>query len=101
MARMEERVNLRLSSQVLEPYTRLASLITQAGMPMTATHLIRTFVEEHVEQVEYVCTYAELMVAGDKEAASKVFGAVMDWNQSTIDVARVANDALLPPKLPG
>jgi predicted DNA-binding protein len=94
MAKMEARVNLRLASTTLEPYERLAEMMTKVGTPMTATQLIRLLVEEQLEQVEYLCSCAERALAGDKESALKVYDAILDWNESQIRVAREAGKAV-------
>ncbi len=94
MAKMEARVNLRLASTTLEPYERLAEMMTKVGTPMTATQLIRLLVEEQLEQVEYLCSCAERALAGDKDSAMKVYDAILDWNESQIRVAREAGKAM-------
>jgi pantothenate kinase len=90
MALYDARVNLRLTSETLAPYTRLAALISSLGQKMTATELIRAFVEAQQEQAEMLCTYAAAAANGDKASAKKVFNALMDWNESYIELAREA-----------
>jgi hypothetical protein len=93
MAKMDGRVNLRLDADTLALYTRFADLLTKVGTPMTATQLIRLFVEQQCEQVAYLCSCAERALEGDKGEAHKVFDAILDWNEAQIRVAR----ASLPP----
>lgn len=93
MPRMEERINLRLSSEVYKPYVRLAQAITGMGHPMTATQLVRMLVEAQVEQTEMLCTYAEAALRGDVEARDAVFDAVLAWNESLINTARTVEHA--------
>ncbi len=93
MPRMEERINLRLSSEVYKPYVRLAQAFTGMGYPMTATQLVRMLVEAQVEQTEMLCTYAEAALRGDVEARDAVFDAVMAWNENQINTARTVENA--------
>jgi hypothetical protein len=93
VARMEERINLRLSTEVYKPYVRLAQLMTGMGQPMTATGLVRLLVEAQAEQTEMLCTLAEAAIRGDKESQHEVFEAVMAWNESQINTARVVENA--------
>ncbi len=93
MARMEERINLRLSSEVYKPYVRLAQAITGMGHPMTATQLVRMLVEAQVEQIEMLCSYAEAALRGDVEARDAVFDAVMAWNENQINTVRTVENA--------
>jgi predicted DNA-binding protein len=90
---MEERINLRLSTEVYKPYERLAQLLTGMGQPMTATGLVRMLVEAQAEQTEMLCTAAEAAIRGDKEARNSVFDAVMAWNEAQIATARVVEAA--------
>jgi hypothetical protein len=90
---MEERINLRLSSEVYKPYARLAQVITGLGHPLTATHLVRWLVEAQVEQVEMLCTYAEAAQRGDVAARDAVFDAVMSLNEAQIKTARTVEEA--------
>jgi hypothetical protein len=90
---MEERINLRLSSEVYKPYVRLAQAITGMGHPMTATQLVRMLVEAQVEQTEMLCTYAEAALGGDVEARDAVFDAVMAWNENQLNTARTVENA--------
>ncbi len=93
VARMEERINLRLSSEVYRPYSRLAQLMTGLGHPITATGLVRILVESQVEQMEILIAYAEAALRGDKESAHEVYDQMLAWNQSTIDVARAVEES--------
>jgi hypothetical protein len=90
---MEERINLRLSSEVYKPYARLAQAITGMGYPMTATRLVRVLVEAQVEQTEMLCAYAEAALRGNVEARNAVFDALMTWNENQIDTARTVENA--------
>jgi hypothetical protein len=98
MAKMEARVNLRLATDTLAPYERLAGLLTKVGTPMTTTQLIRLMVEEQREQVEFLCSFAERALEGDKESAHKVFDAILDWNESHIRLAREAEKVAAYPE---
>ncbi len=93
MPRMEERINLRLSSEVYKPYLRLAQAFTGMGHPMTATRLVRMLVEAQVEQMEMLCTYAEAALRGDVEARDNVFETVMAWTENQINTARTMEHA--------
>ncbi len=93
MARMEERINLRLSSEVYKPYARLAQAFTGLGHPTTATQLVRMLVEAQVEQTEMLCAYAEAALRGDVQARDAVFDAVMAWNENQINTARTVENA--------
>jgi predicted DNA-binding protein len=99
MVKMDARVNLRLAAATLEPYERLAGMMTRVGTPMNATQLIRLLIEDQLEQVEYLCSCAERALAGDKDSALKVYDAILDWNESQIRVAREAGKALAAPEL--
>lgn len=90
---MPQRINLRLSDEVYEPYVILAQLLTGMGRPITATQLVREVVEGHVEQAEIVIAYARAALRGDEAAQRAVFEAMLAWHQAAIDVARAVEDA--------
>ncbi len=92
MARMEARVNLRLATETYTPYVKLAKLLTDTGIPMSATQLLRMLVEAQVEQTELLVTFGEAAVRGDRAAARKMWDAVMEWNQAELNVARAAGE---------
>jgi antitoxin component of RelBE/YafQ-DinJ toxin-antitoxin module len=87
---MEARVNLRIANETYAPYIRLAAVISDMGIPMTPTHLIRLFLEAQVEQTEVLATLGEAAKRGDRDAARKLWDAVMDLNQAQLNVARAA-----------
>jgi hypothetical protein len=90
---MEERINLRLSTEVYRPYARLAQIMTGLGQPMTATGLVRMLVEAQVEQTEMICVAAEAALRGDKEARDAVLDAMLTWNEAHIATARTVEAA--------
>jgi predicted DNA-binding protein len=93
VSRMEERINLRLSTEVYRPYERLAQLMTGLGQPTTATGLVRMLVEAQAEQTELVCVAAEAALRGDKEARNAVLDSVLSWNEAHIATARAVEAA--------
>jgi hypothetical protein len=90
---MEERVNLRLSSEVYKPYARMAQLMTGAGHPVSVTTLIRWLVESQVEQAEIMVTYLQAVLRGDLDVGHELFSKMLDWNQSALDLARTVEVA--------
>ncbi len=93
VAKMEERINLRLSTEVYRPYARLAQLMTGMGQPMTATGLVRILVEAQAEQTELICVAAEAAIRGDKEARDQVLDSVLSWNEAHLATARAVEAA--------
>ncbi len=91
--KMEERINLRLPTEVYAPYERLAQLLTGLGQPTTATQLVRTLVAGNVEQTTLLCASAAAALRGDQAAHDAVMDALHASQQAQLAAARAAVDA--------
>lgn len=80
MSRKDERVNLRLSSEVYEPYARLSQLVG-----ISVTQMMREFLTENLETVEALIVMAERAHAGDKEGAKTAYGSLLNLFRVQID----------------
>lgn len=79
-AKLEERVNLRLSTEVYKPYARLAEL-----MGVTVTEVMRDCLSENLEVVETLVAMAEKAQAGDKEGSYTLVGSMIRMYRSYLD----------------
>jgi hypothetical protein len=80
MARKDERVNLRLSSDVYEPYARLSELVG-----ISVTQMMREFLTENLETVQALIVMAERANAGDKEGTKTAYRSLLNLFRTQID----------------
>lgn len=76
----EERVNLRLSTEVYEPYARLSKLVG-----ISVSQMFREFLAENLSTVEALIVMAERANAGDKEGVQTAYGSLLKLFRAQID----------------
>ncbi len=87
MARMEARVNLRLTQEVYDTYAKVGKAFNS-----TPTEMIREMVNDGLEIMQTVGTIIDAAQAGDKEAVAKLFALFMQANEGRLDLARAVID---------
>lgn len=80
VTKFEERVNLRLTSEVFKPYARLAEL-----MGVTVTEVMRDALTENIEVVEMLIAMAERAQAGDKQGVTTLTRSMFRYYRSYLD----------------
>lgn len=76
----EERVNLRLTSEVYEPYAQLAQVLG-----MSVAQVMRDCLAENLEVVQTLLTMARKQQAGDEEGAKTVYGTMITMYRTYLD----------------
>jgi len=85
--KMEERVNLRLPTEVYAPYAELAELVGK-----TPTEMIRDALTVQLDGVESLIKVLKKHQTGDTHGAKTVFGSLLSVYEAQIDHARASED---------
>jgi DNA-binding ferritin-like protein len=83
MARLEARVNLRLSQDVYDTYAKVGEKFNTS-----VTEMIREMVNDGVEIMQTIATIIDAAEAGDKEAAAKLLTLFMQSNEGRLELAK-------------
>lgn len=87
MARMEARVNLRLTQEVYDVYARVG-----AKFNTSVTEMVREMVNDGVEIMQSIAAVIDAAEAGDKEAAAKLLTLFMQSNEGRVELAKAVVD---------
>jgi DNA-binding GntR family transcriptional regulator len=95
MARMEARVNLRLSQEVYDTYAKVGGKFNTS-----VTEMIREMVNDGVEIMQTIATIIDAAEAGDKQAAAKLLNLFMQSNEGRLELAKAVMDQEMKSFLP-
>jgi len=87
MARLEARINLRLSQEVYDAYARVGEKFNT-----TVTEMVREMVNDGVEIMQSIAAVIDAAEAGDKEAAAKLLTLFMQSNEGRLELAKAVMD---------
>lgn len=87
MARMEARVNLRLTQEVYDVYARVG-----AKFNTSVTEMVREMVNDGVEIMQSIAAVIDAAESGDKEAAAKLLTLFMQSNEGRLELAKAVVD---------
>jgi hypothetical protein len=87
MAKLEARINLRLSQEVYDVYARVG-----AKFNTTVTEMVREMVNDGVEIMRPIAVIIEAAESGDKEAAAKLLTLFMESNEGRLELAKAVVD---------
>ena len=87
MARLEARINLRLSQEVYDVYAKVGEKFNT-----TVTEMVREMVNDGVEIMQTIATIIEAAEGGDKEAAAKLLTLFMQSNEGRLELAKAVVD---------
>jgi DNA-binding ferritin-like protein len=95
MARLEARINLRLSQEVYDVYARVGEKFNT-----TVTEMVREMVNDGVEIMQSIAAIIQAAEAGDKEAAAKLLTLFMQSNEGRLELAKAVMDQEMKGFLP-
>jgi hypothetical protein len=95
MARLEARINLRLSQDVYDVYARVGEKFNTS-----VTEMVREMVNDGVEIMQSIAAVIDAAESGDKEAAAKLLTLFMQSNEGRLELAKAVVDQEMKGFLP-